>query len=369
PDVRGRQDDRQGITSSRTVLMSSNGARVLVTGAGGFIGSALARTLCAQGYRVVAMLEPGADSRGLADLDVECLTGDVRDPQRVRVAVQGCYAVFHVAALYRFWTRRPQDFYDVNVGGTRNVLTAAEHAGVERVVYTSTVGTLGLDPGPGERPADEQDYPDVGHLFGAYKRSKYVAEHEVLRAGAQGQRISLVLPTFPLGPGDRSPTPSGRLILDFLNGRIPGYVDTVLNVAHVDDVAQGHLLALERGAPGRSYILGGENVTLKQLLDELAAQTGLPSPRLHVPRSASLAAAWVSEVVEGRMLRRRPSIPLEGARMSTTRMAFDDSRARTELGYAPRPFAEAVQASAQWFVDNGYVRDRRRAKIGWSPHP
>lgn len=340
--------------------------RALVTGAGGFIGSAVTRALLAQGRQVVGLLEPGADSRNLDALDVECVTGDLRDLDAVRRAVARCTSVFHVAALYRFWARNPRIFYDVNVGGTRNVLAAAREAGVERIVYTSTVGTLGLD---GTRPATELDFPDIAHLFGSYKRSKYVAEHEVLRAAAEGLPVTLVLPTTPMGPGDRAPTPTGRIVLDFLNGRMPGYVDTVLNVVHVDDVARGHLLAHEHGTVGRSYILGGENLSLQQLLAVLAAQTGLPAPRLRVPRGASLAAARLSETVEGRLLRRPPRVPLEAARMATTRMAFDDSRARHELGYAPRPAAQALVESARWYVRNGYVTGRRTARIYWPGSP
>jgi dihydroflavonol-4-reductase len=336
--------------------------KALVTGASGFIGSALTRALVADGDAVVALIEPGADPRSLDELDVERVTGDVRDPECVRTAAAGCASVFHVAALYRFWARNPKDFYAINVDGTRNVLAAARDAGVERFVYTSTVGTLGLDHG---RPARELDYPDVGHLFGSYKRSKYVAEHEVLRAGAEGLPVTLVLPTTPLGPADRAPTPTGRIVVDFLNGRMPGYVDTVLNVVHVDDVARGHLLARDRGAIGRSYIVGGENLTLRQLLADLAARTGLPTPRLHVPHAASLAAAWLSDTIEGRLLRRPPRVPLEAARMSTTRMAFDDTRARTELGYSPRPAAQAIEDSARWFVEHGYVTARRAGRIVW----
>jgi dihydroflavonol-4-reductase len=348
------------------VVILERGDRVLVTGATGFIGSALTRALIGDGRRVVALLEPGVDLRNLEGLEVERLTGDIRDAASVRAAITGCRAVFHVAALYRFWARDPSDFYEINVGGTRNVLDAARAAGTERVVFTSTVGTLGLDGARSGRAADEGCYPDVSHLFGSYKRSKYVAEHEVLRAAAEGLPLSIVLPTFPLGPGDRAPTPTGRLVLDFLNGRVPGYVDTVLNVAHVDDVARGHILALERGAQGRSYILGGENLSLKQLLSELAARTGLPEPALRVPRSLSLAVAWFSDTLEGRLLRRHPAVPLEAARMSTTRMAFDDARARGELGYSPRPAVEAIEESARWFVENGYVIERRRSKVIWS---
>lgn len=343
--------------------------RVLVTGASGFIGSAVTRALLARGVAVVALLEPGGDHVNLDGLDLERLEVDLRNADGVDRAVKDCRAVFHVAALYRFWARDRRQFYDVNVGGSRNVMEAARRAGTERLVYTSTVGTLGLEAGRGGRPSDESSYAEVSHLFGSYKQSKYVAEHEVLRAAAEGLPVSIVLPTFPVGPGDRAPTPTGQLVLDYLNGRVPAYVDTVLNVAHVDDLATGQILVLERGAVGRSYILGGENYTLKRLLDTLAAVTGLPRARLRVPRALALAVAAVSEWVEGTLMHRHPSIPLEAARMSTTRMAFDDTRARRELGYAPRPAVDALDASAHWFVDQGQVVASRRAKIDWADRP
>ena len=343
--------------------------RVGVTGASGFIGSAVVRALLARDAAVVALVEPGADLANLDGLDVERIEVDVRDAEAVHRGVRGCRAVCHVAALYRFWARHPRQFYDVNVGGTLNVIDAVRAAGVERMVYTSTVGTLGLDAAHHGTAATESDYPDVSHLFGSYKRSKYVAEHEVLRAAAQGLPATIVMPTFPLGGRDRVPTPTGRLVLDYLNGRVPGFVDTTLNVAHVDDVAGGHVLALERGDVGRSYILGGENYSLQHLLEVLAHATGLPEAKIHVPRALSLGVAHVSELVEGRLLRRHPSVPLEAARMSTTQMAFDDSRARKELGYAPRPAEQAVVDSARWFVDHGYVKDARRARITFRPGP
>jgi dihydroflavonol-4-reductase len=345
----------------------ASGDRVLVTGATGFIGSAVTRQLRAREVEVVTLVEPGVDAANLDGLDVKQVVGDLRRPADVQQAVSGCRAVFHVAALYRFWARDPSAFYAINVDGTRNVIGAALDAGVERLVYTSTVGTLGLEHVTGSATAaDERSFPDVRHLYGSYKRSKYVAEHEVLRAIAEGLPASIVLPTFPLGPGDRAPTPTGKLVLDFLNGRMPAYVDTVLNVAHVDDVAQGQVRALEAGRNGRSYILGGENLTLQELLGQLGAITGLPAPRVKVPRSLSLAVAAVSETVEGRLLRRHPSVPLEAARMSTSQMAFDVTRARTELGYAPRPAAQALEASARWFAASGLVSGRRLARITWA---
>ncbi len=346
-----------------------SGDRVLVTGASGFIGSAVTRQLLARELEVIALVEPGADTTNLEGLDVKQVVGDLRSRDSVQNAVNGCRAVFHVAALYRFWAPDPEAFYTINVEGTRNILRAAADTGVERLVYTSTVGTLGLEHVSGSRSADEHSFPDVRHLYGSYKRSKYVAEHEVLRAIAEGLPASLVLPTFPVGPGDRTPTPTGKLVLDFLNGRMPAYVDTVLNVAHVDDLAAGQVMALEKGRNGRSYILGGENLTLQELLAELALLTGLPAPYGKVPNSLALAVAAVSELVEGRLLRRHPSVPLEAARMSTSRMSFDISRAREELGYAPRPAVEALEASARWFVETGMVRAGRESRIRWSsPH-
>lgn len=333
---------------------------VLVTGATGFIGSAVTRALLADGRSVVGLVQPGVDERALDGLDVERRIADLRDAEAVGRAVKGCTTVFHIAALYRFWAPDPKSFYAINVDGTRNVLAAARDSSVDRVVYTSTVGTLGLDAG---RPAHELDYPDVGHLFGAYKRSKYVAEHEVLRAAAQGLPVTLVLPTTPIGPGDRAPTPTGRIVLDYLNGRLPGFVDTVLNVVHVDDVARGQLLAAERGRLGHSYIVGGENLTLAEVLSQLAELTGLPRPRFRVPRGLVFALARASEAVEGRLLRRPPRVPLEAARMSTTRMAFDDSRARAELGYTSRPPREALADAVRWYLEHGYLSAGRAARV------
>ncbi len=340
------------------------GDRVLVTGGAGFIGSSLVRQLQRCGARVVAMVEPGGDTLNLDGLDVETVTADLRDADAVARAAAGCRYVFHVAALYRFWAADPNDFYAINVGGTRNVLAAARASGGERLVYTSTVGTLGLHGASNHASVDETSFAYVDHLFGGYKQSKYVAEHEVLRAGAEGLPVVLVLPTTPVGPRDRGPTPTGRTVLEFLNGRFPGYVDTTLNIVDVDDVARGHILAAERGANGRSYILGGENLLLREVLGTLARVAGLPAPTRQFPNSLALGAAHVAELV-GRLLHREPLIPLEAAKMSTTHMSFDDTRARTELGYRSRPPAEALARAARWFVEAGYVRPERLALFSW----
>ena len=341
------------------------GERVAVTGAAGFIGSAVTRELLERGTQVVALVEPDGDTRNLDGLEVEQVEVDLRDADGLAKAVDGARTVFHLAALYRFWAADPQSFYDVNVVGTRNLIKAAEAAGVGRVVYTSTVGTLGLRGASAGAPVDETSYAQVDHLFGLYKQSKYVAEHEVLRAAAQGLPVVLVQPTTPVGPGDRGPTPTGRTVLEFLNGRFPAYVDTTLNIVDVDDVAHGHLLAAERGSIGRSYILGGENLSLQQILASLAGNTGLSAPTRRVPNSLAVLAATISDVVEGRFLHREPSIPLEAAKMSTTQMSFDDSRARGELGYRSRPAGEALARAAHWFAEAGYVRNDRLDQFRW----
>jgi len=341
------------------------GNRVVVTGATGFIGSAVTRALHARGAQVVALVAPGVDDRNLDGTGAERVVADIRDPGAVRAVCEGARFVFHLAAVYRFWARDPRIFYDVNVGGTLNVLGAVRAGDCERLVYTSTVGVLGLDTTKHGPPADETCYADLSHLFGHYKRSKFVAEHEVLRAAAQGLDVCLVLPTFPLGPRDVGPTPTGKVVLDFLNGRLPAFADTALNVTHVDDLALGHLAALERGRSGRSYIVGGENLSMRALLQELADYSGLPMPRVQVPRPLVLAAGVASELIQGRLLRREPRTPLEAARMSGTRMIFNDTRARTEIGYTSRPAREAIEESARWFVDHGYVPATRRAAIRW----
>ena len=341
------------------------GDRVLVTGAAGFIGSAVARAAHARGAQVVALVEPSGAHLVAGGIDACVSLADVRDPAAVRAACKGARFVFHLAAIYRFWARDPRTFYEVNVGGTLNVLDAVRECRCERLVYTSTVGVLGLGNTGNGTPADEDCYADISHLFGHYKRSKFIAEHEVLRAAAEGLNVCIVLPTFPLGPGDRRPTPTGKVVLDFLNGQMPAFVDTAMNIVHVDDLALGHLAALERGGRGRSYILGGENMSMQVMLQTLAEYTGLPMPRLQIPRPAAIAAGIGSSLLEGRMLRREPRVPLEAARMAATRMVFTDRRARAELGYTSRPARTAIRDSARWFASHESVAARRRAAIRW----
>jgi dihydroflavonol-4-reductase len=342
-----------------TDLAITQGDRVVVTGASGFIGAAVVRALLARRAQVVALVEPGGDLQNLQGLEVDLIEVDVRDGETLIKVCDGARFIFHLAAMYRFWAPQPKDFYEVNVGGVLNIVEAARRGGCERIVYTSTVGVLGLDGAARGEAADETCYADVAHLFGLYKRTKYVAEHEVLRAAAQGAPVSLVLPTFPVGPGDVRPTPTGKLVLDFLNGKIPAFVDTTLNVVHVDDLATGHLLTLERGTIGRSYIIGGENMGMGPFLAGLAAVTGLPAPRWQVPRALALGVGAVSQLVEGRILKREPFAALEAARMSTTNMMFTDARARQELRYSSRPASEAMTDAARWFAEHGYVNPKR----------
>lgn len=340
--------------------------RVVITGASGFIGSAVARAVRARGAHVVALVEPGADCQNLEGIDAERVVADVRDAAAVRAACAGARFVFHLAAIYQFWARDPRIFYDVNVGGTLNVLSAVRAVGCERLVFTSTVAVLGLHGTAKGIPADETCYADVAHLFGPYKRSKFVAEHEVLRACAEGLDVSLVLPTTPLGARDIGPTPTGaKVVLDFLNGKMPAVADTAMNVVHVDDLALGHVAALEHGERGRSYIVGGENMSMQAILQTLAGYSGLPMPRLRIPPAVALTAGAACTLVQGRLLRREPRVPMEAARMSTTKMIFNDQRARTEIGHTSRPASEAIRESARWFADNGYVADRRLAAIKW----
>ncbi len=334
---------------------------VLVTGASGFIGSAVVRALIDDGYRVRALCEPGRDDGNLEGLAIERIVGDIRDPTTLDNAVEDVSIVFHLAAIYRFWAADPNLFYDVNVGGTMNVIRAAKRAGCNRFVYTSTVATLGV--AEDGRPASEESLVHFEHLFGHYKRSKYLAEHEVLRAGATGLPVVLVHPTFPVGERDTAPTPTGRTIVEFLNGRIPAYVDTALNVVHVDDVARGHVLAAQRGAHGRSYVLGGENMSLRAMLETLADVCGLAAPRVRLSPRMVLPVVRSAEWFESTVMRREPTLPSEPVRMATTRMEYDTDRARRELGYSSMPARTALTRAARWFVANGFVKDARVERI------
>ncbi|MFZ1063145.1 MAG: NAD-dependent epimerase/dehydratase family protein [Acidimicrobiales bacterium] len=343
------------------------GDRVVVTGAAGFIGSAVTRNLLARGAHVVTLLEPGAARANLDGLDVEFRDADITRPQDLRGVFDDARFCFHLAAKFGFWPADPTSFYAVNVQGSRNVINEATNAGVERIVYTSTVATLGLWRTKSGTPSTEDDVADLNHLYGNYKQTKYVAEHEVLRLAAQGAPVVLVLPTMPHGPYDHRPTPSGKVVLDYLNGAIPGYVDTAMNVAHVDDLAAGHVLALEKGRQGRSYICGGENITMSRLLEILSEVTGLAPAQRKFPSVFPMIAGYASQFLEGSLLHREPRVPLEAAQMASTTMTFDDTRARSELGYRSRSAELALYESARWFVEHGYVKPERVNQLHWRP--
>ena len=328
--------------------------RVLVTGATGFIGGHVARALLERGYGVRALVRSDS-SLGWSRPEMESVEGDVRNRASVAAALQGCDSVIHAAALYTFWAPKPGLMYEVNVRGTRNVLEEAHRAGVERIVYTSTVSTL--KHRGGGTLADESEDAEPADLVGHYKRSKFQAEMEARRLTEQGAPIVIVNPTAPVGPADVKPTPTGQVIVDFLRRAIPAFVDTGLNLVDVADVAEGHVLALERGVVGERYLLGSQegNLTLREILQMLAGITGLPAPRRRVPMGLALAAAYVDQFVEGTLLRRRPRIPLEGTKLARKPMWVDCSKAVRELGLPQRPVEDALHQAVEWFTTQGYA--------------
>lgn len=319
--------------------------RALVTGATGFVGSHVALALLRRGWDVRALVRPNNQGHRRAVLppEVEVVPGDVRDEAAVERGARTCQAVFHVAAMYELWARDSQQFYEVNVDGTRAVLNAARSASVERVVHTSSVATV-------VQGGDESGYlqPDAAH--GHYKRSKILAE----RVALEYPNVVVVNPAAPMGWGDVRPTPTGNIVLGFLRGRMPAYIDTGLNVIDVEDVAEGHALAYERGEPGQRYILGNENLTLEALLKTLAAATGRRPPRLKLPMPVAYAAAAASELVEGRLIGTMPTVTLDAVRMAQVPMYYDSSRARRELGLQQTPVRCALRKSAEWFMSHGY---------------
>jgi dihydroflavonol-4-reductase len=325
----------------------------LVTGATGFVGSHVARQLVSAGQNVRVLVRPTSNFKLLEDLRVERVEGDLRDAGSIERAMQGVRRVFHVAADYRLWTAHPEELYESNVEGTRQLIAAAERAGVERVVYTSTVATIAV-PQQGAGLPNEATAARLEEMIGHYKRSKFLAEQVALEAAKAGAPVVIVNPTAPVGPGDWKPTPTGRIILDFLLGKMPAYVDTGLNVVAVEDVAAGHLLAAEKGRSGERYILGGRNMTLKEILDALAAITGKRAPRLKLPHVVALAAGYADEWYS-RIAGREPQIPVEGVKMSRHKMFVESDKAARELGYAPGKIEAGLERAVRWYVDHGYV--------------
>ena len=318
----------------------------LVTGATGFVGSHVARQLAERGERVRALARPGSRRDLLAGVAVEFFAGDLRDRESLEQACHGATRVYHVAADYRLWAADPKEIYESNVAGTRHLLDAARHAGVERFVYTSTVATI-VVPRPGGLP-DERTIASLDEMIGHYKRSKFLAEQAAREAAHAGLAVVIVNPSTPVGPGDLKPTPTGQLVLDAADGRMPAYVDTGLNVVHVDDVAAGHLLAHDLGRPGERYILGGEDLTLERILAVVSRLAGRAPPRIRLPYGAVLPLAYLAEGY-GRLTGRSTRITLEGVRMARKRMFFSSARAVRELGYSWRPPEEAFADAIRWF--------------------
>ncbi len=331
----------------------------LVTGAAGFLGSHVARQLVARGEEVRVLIRPSSSNRAISDLSLEYVTGDLRDLASLERAMRGVRRVFHVAADYRLWAKKPQDIYDSNVGGTKNLLSAAKQAGVAQLIYTSTVATIAVDR---QELPNEFTNAKLEEMVGHYKRSKWMAEQEVLREAKEGAPIIVAMPTTPVGPWDWKPTPTGKIILDFLNGKMPGYVDTGLNFVGVEDCAAGHLLISEKGKPGERYLLGAENLTLKGLLDLMAKLTGLSAPSLKIPHSMALGVAYVNSALS-RLVGKEPGIPVEGVKIAQHKMFVDASRAQRELGFKPGPVSAALERAARWYVANGYVKPGRARKM------
>src|SRR5215471_8465660 len=331
----------------------------LVTGAAGFLGSHVARQLVARGEDVRVLMRPSSSNRAISDLPLEYVTGDLRDARSLERAMKGVQRVFHVAADYRLWAKRSQDIYDSNVGGTKNLLAAAKRAGVEQLIYTSTVATIAVDRP--ELPNESTD-AKLEEMVGHYKRSKWMAEREALQAAKEGLPVIVAMPTTPVGPWDWKPTPTGKIILDFLNGKMPGYVETGLNFVGVEECAAGHLLVAEKGNVGERYLLGAENLTLKELLDTLAKITGLPAPSMKIPHGLALGVAY-AETAFSRLIGREPQIPVEGVRIAQHLMFVDCSRARRELGFQAGPGAGAFERAVGWYKTNGYIVPRRARKI------
>jgi dihydroflavonol-4-reductase len=325
----------------------------LVTGASGFVGAAVARCLLSENHRVRALVRESSNRRNLEGLDVDIVVGDLRQPESLRSALSGCTALFHVAADYRLWARDPETLYMNNVTGTINIMRAALEAGVERIVYTSSVATLGLNRDGA--PADEKTPVTLDDMIGDYKRSKYLAEEAVMRLVREDDLPAVIVnPSTPVGPRDIRPTPTGRLIVDAAVGRMPAFVDTGLNVVHVDDVARGHLLAFERGRIGERYVLGGDNMSLEEILREVARVAGRPAPRVRLPHGLVMPVAYLSEAW-ARVFGGEPLATVDGVRMSRKRMYFSSRKAERAFAYRHRPGADAIRDAVAWFRDNAYL--------------
>src|SRR6266481_6085861 len=324
-----------------------------LTGATGFVGSHVARALVAQGADLRLLVRSGSDLRNIRELQAERVVGDLRDAASLKKAVAGCEVVFHVAADYRLWVRDPAQMYRSNVEGTKAILQAARESKVRRVVYTSSVATMGFNSNG--RLASEDSPVSLAEMIGPYKRSKFMAEEIAIQAGKSGMDVVVVNPTTPVGERDIKPTPTGRIVVDFLKKKFPAYVDTGLNLVDVRECAQGHVTALEKGRRGERYILGGQNLTLKQILDKLGVITGLPSPKVKVPYFMALATGVVDEMITGRLRGKEPRATIDAVRMGRKKMFVSSAKAERELGWQIVPVDEALRRAAAWFQAKGYA--------------
>jgi dihydroflavonol-4-reductase len=324
-----------------------------VTGATGFLGSHVARVLAEQGAALRLLVRPNSDLRNLQGLNAETASGDLRDPASLETAMAGCDTVFHVAADYRLWVRDAEQMYQSNVEGTRAILAAARKNGVRSVICTSSVATMGFTANG--HPADEDSPVSLADMIGHYKRSKFMAEQLALEAGRSGMRVVVVNPTTPVGEQDVKPTPTGRIVVDFMNRKFPAYVDTGLNLVDATECARGHIAALEKGKSGERYILGGQNLTLKQILDQLGSITGLPSPKVKLPYIFAFATGVVDEAITGRLLNREPRATVDTVRMGRKKMFASSAKAERELGWKIVPVEGALRRAVEWFRANGYA--------------
>ncbi len=328
--------------------------KAMVTGATGFIGANLVHGLIKQGYQVKALVRKESNRENIAGLDIEVVVGDLRDKASLIGALDGCEVLFHVAASYTFWAPDPRDIYEINVKGTENILEAALARGMKKVVYTSTESTIGI---PKDRNLGTEDMVvDPRNLAGDYKKSKYMAEKLALKMCGDGLPLVIVNPTMPVGPLDIKPTPTGQVIVDFLNRKMPAYVNTGFNVVDVEDVARGHILALEKGRIGERYLLGNKNLTLQEILTILEGISSIRAPRLRIPLWLALCMSYADEFVSGKVLRRHPRVPLAGVKTARKFRHFDCSKAISELGLPQTPVEEALEKAVRWFKQNGYVR-------------
>src|SRR5487761_201246 len=327
--------------------------RIFVTGATGFVGSHVARSLDAAGAELRLLTRKTSRTEHLQGLHAELVTGDLLQPEKLRSAISGCDALVHVAADYRLWVPDPKTMYAANVEGTRALLQLARETGVDHVVYTSSVATMGFRSDGAV--VDEETPVSIENMIGHYKRSKFLAEQEAMKAARTGQRVVILNPTTPIGANDAKPTPTGRIVVDFLNRKFPAYVDTGLNLVDVQSVAATHVATLERSTPGERYILGGENLTLKQILDRMAAMTGLPSPTMQVPHAVAMAFAFFDEAVTGKLRGKEPRATVEAVRMGRKRMFASAAKAERELGFKVMPVYDAMRSAVDWFLAHGYA--------------